>query len=157
MFCAVCPNRLPPSKCTFVLHFKIFVMLKHLRTSIKLLLLFFALITCFTAYSQPYAYVTNYVSNNVSVINTVTNQVIATIGVGDGPWGLAVTPDGSKVYVTNYLQGNNVSVINTATTQVVTTIPVGASPHGIAVTPDGSKVYVANLVFRRCFSYQYRY
>ena len=56
---------------------------------------------------------------------------------------MAVTPDGSKVYVTNG-DANSVSVIATATNTVTATIPVGTDPFGVAVTPDGSKVYVAN-------------
>ena len=35
------------------------------------------------------------------MIATATNTVVATIPVGNGPVGVAVTPDGSKVYVTN--------------------------------------------------------
>jgi YVTN family beta-propeller protein len=58
---------------------------------------------------------------------------------------VALTPDGSKVYVTN-AHDNNVSVINTATNTVVgSPIPVGVHPFGVAVTPDGSKVYVTNV------------
>jgi len=58
---------------------------------------------------------------------------------------VAVSPDGSKVYVTNtFSNSNTVSVIDTATNTVSATIPIGAS-LGVAVTPDGSKVYVANL------------
>jgi YVTN family beta-propeller protein len=54
-----------------------------------------------------------------------------------------VTPDGSKVYVTNE-DGNTVSVIATASNTVGATVAVGTDPVGVAVTPDGSKVYVAN-------------
>jgi YVTN family beta-propeller protein len=68
--------------------------------------------------------------------------VTATIPVGSQPGGVAVTPDGSKVYVANFLS-NNVSVIATAT-NTVTAIPAGSEPFGVAVTPDGCKVYVAN-------------
>jgi YVTN family beta-propeller protein len=58
---------------------------------------------------------------------------------------VAVTPDGSKVYVANS-HTNTVSVIDTATNTVVgSPITVGTGPEGVAVTPDGSKVYVANL------------
>jgi YVTN family beta-propeller protein len=78
------------------------------------------------------------------VVATATNTVIATIAVGLGPEGVAVTPDGSKVYVTNSFESNNVSVIATATNTVTATIPVGNTPLGVAVSPDGSKVYVAN-------------
>ena len=39
--------------------------------------------------------------NTVSVINTATNTVSATITVGTNPNGISVSPDGSKVYVAN--------------------------------------------------------
>ena len=42
-----------------------------------------------------------YNDNTVSVINTATNTVSATITVGNNPDGVSVSPDGSKVYVTN--------------------------------------------------------
>jgi YVTN family beta-propeller protein len=90
------------------------------------------------------AYITNLGSNTVSVIDTATNTVTATIPVGAEPRGPAVSPDGSTVYITNTVDGT-VSVIDTATNTVIATIPVGSLPLGVAVTPDGSKVYVANL------------
>ena len=43
---------------------------------------------------------------------------------------VAVTPDGTKVYVANEFT-NTVSVIDTATTTVVATVPVGGFPLGI--------------------------
>jgi YVTN family beta-propeller protein len=49
------------------------------------------------------AYITNSDSNNVSVIETATNTVIATIAVGKFPQGIAVSPDGREVYVANEL------------------------------------------------------
>ncbi len=93
--------------------------------------------------TNPYAYVTNYNSNTVSVIDITTNKVTATVPVGISPWGVAVSPDGTKVYVTNW-NSNTVSVIDTATNTVTATVDVGSNPIGITVTPDGSKVYVAN-------------
>jgi YVTN family beta-propeller protein len=63
--------------------------------------------------------------------------------VGNQPFGVAVTPDGSKVYVANEVSAS-VSVIDTATNTVVGTIPVGNFPIGVAVIPDGSKVYVTD-------------
>jgi len=91
------------------------------------------------------AYITNLVSNTVSVINTATDTVIATIPVGLAPFGVAVSPDGSKVYITHENIFGTVSVIDTARTTVIATIPVGRLPLGVAVKPDGSKVYVASL------------
>ena len=79
----------------------------------------------------------------VSVIDTVTNAVITTVPVGFSPFGVAVTPDGSKVYVANS-GSNNVAVIDTVTNAVIAKVPVGLDAAGVAVTPNGSKVYVAN-------------
>jgi YVTN family beta-propeller protein len=64
--------------------------------------------------------------------------------VGSNPLGVAVTPDGAFVYVTNNFE-NSVSVLDTAiNTVVVKAVPVGAYPAGVEVTPDGRFVYVAN-------------
>jgi YVTN family beta-propeller protein len=91
------------------------------------------------------AYVTNALDDNVSVISTATNmEISARIPIGDLPFGIAITPDGSRAYVTNLID-NNVSVINTSTnTEIAPRIPVGNLPFGIAITPDGSRAYVAN-------------
>ncbi len=102
--------------------------------------------------AAPSAYVANSISNTVSVIDTATDQVTGSpIPVGNTPGGVAVNPDGSRVYVTNGCASSSsclngtVSVIDTATDQVTgSPIPVGYEPYGVAVSPDGSRVYVAN-------------
>lgn len=73
------------------------------------------------------------------------------IDVGDHPSDLALSPDGSTLYVTN---GNDdtISVIDTSTNKVSTTIdlapypgaPKSTAPQGIAISADGSTLYVAN-------------
>src|SRR5205085_11024628 len=68
-------------------------------------------------------YVTNYLSNNVSVVDLNAGKVMATIPVGNGPTGLAVSADVEQVYVANSLSGT-VSVISTAINQVTDTIPI---------------------------------
>ena len=74
--------------------------------------------TC-EAQIQVRAYITNNVSNNVSVIDTGTNSVLGgPIPVGNLPEGVAVSPDGRFVYVAN-TNSNTVSVINAVTNTVV--------------------------------------
>lgn len=80
------------------------------------------------AVSNGNAYVINYDSNNVTVIDTATNQVVKTLDVGAGPLSVAATPGGNRVYVTNSLS-NSVSVINTNTNEVV------GAPIAIPVQP----------------------
>jgi YVTN family beta-propeller protein len=72
------------------------------------------------AAAAPFAYVTDD-GFTVSVIDTATNTVVANLGVGNNPFGVAVTPDGKHAYVTNNLS-NNVSVIDTASNTVVATV-----------------------------------
>ena len=90
-----------------------------------------------------FAYVANGSSNNVSVIATASNTVVATVAVGNFPADVAITPDGAFVYVTNQF-GADVSVIATASNTVVATVPVGTFPTDVAITPDGAFVYVTN-------------
>src|SRR5438132_5602524 len=89
-----------------------------------------------SAQAQPFAYVTNASSNNVSVIDTASNTVVATVRVGSGPSGVAITPDGTRAYVTNGTNvGNTVSVIDTASNTVVATVGVGAESLSVAISP----------------------
>jgi YVTN family beta-propeller protein len=96
-------------------------------------------------------YVTNFLSNTVSVIDEKTNSVVATIAVGGGPEVVAVDSKTKKAYVSNYV-GGTVSVIDVTagvatTNTVIATIPVGpggANPWGMALDPKTGKVYVAN-------------
>jgi YVTN family beta-propeller protein len=78
-------------------------------------------------------------NDGVSVIDTATNAVVGSpIPVGSDvlePVGIAVTPNGASVYVTNS-NDRTVSVISTASNTVVDTISVGTNPSGIAITPD---------------------
>ncbi len=94
--------------------------------------------------AQVNAYVANENNNTVSVIDTATNTITATIPVGSIPIALVLTPDSASLYVANG-GSNTVSVIDTATNTVVATVPVGNTPFATAMSPDGAFVYVANL------------
>ena len=109
--------------------------------SFWLLLLFFPAVM---AFAEPFAYISNYGDNTVSVIDTATNTVVGVpIAVGTHPTGNAVHPAGTYVYVTNG-GSHTISVIDTATNTVVDTVMVGAYPRNVAVHPAGTFVYVTN-------------
>jgi YVTN family beta-propeller protein len=101
-----------------------------------------ALAMAFTATAAgPKAYVGNFKDNTVSVIDTVTGTVVATVPVAAGPHGMGVTPDGRTVYVSG--DGSaEVSAIDTASDRVTRTINVGKTPHGVAMAPDGRLLLV---------------
>ena len=71
-----------------------------MRTSVPLLLAF-VVVGARVAAAEPFAYVTNLSSGTVSVLDTATDTVTATITVGSGPYGVALDAAGGRLYVTN--------------------------------------------------------
>jgi YVTN family beta-propeller protein len=74
-------------------------------------------------------------------VNTTTFEIEKVIATGSVPKFMAVTPDGSRLLVSNWC-GFDVSVIDTATDTEITRIPVGRHPRGIAVTSNSRYAYV---------------
>jgi YVTN family beta-propeller protein len=95
-------------------------------------------------------YVTNEDSNNVSVINRQSGDVVATIMVGRKPRGIATSliRERPRVYVAN-AGSNSVSVIDPTENKVEFEMPIrfGSEPEGIAVvgvSPEKELIFVAN-------------
>ena len=89
-----------------------------------------------------YLYVPNEDDNTISVVDISNNSVVATIPVASTPDGVAVSPDGTFVYVAS--ESGFISVINTASNTVTATIPVGSRADFVAFSPDGSLAYVTH-------------
>ena len=88
-------------------------------------------------------YVDNANSSTVSVVDTATNTVRATVtGVTSASY-LLVVNGGAQVLASSHNQ-NAVYEISTATNTVVKTIPVGSGPKGLTASSDGKQVYVTN-------------
>jgi YVTN family beta-propeller protein len=88
------------------------------------------------------AYVTDFLSGDVVVINWKTMAILHRIPVSLEPAHTVFTPDHSRAFVTNFLT-NDVSVIDMHTYKVIGDITVGLRPHGIDISPDGRIAYVA--------------
>lgn len=97
-------------------------------------------------------YVANATSDSVSVIDTSTDSVTATVGLspypqapmGSMPNAVAVSPDGKTLYVAN--GGNNdVAVVDTGTLSIRGLIPTAWFPSALMVSRDGRFLYVANM------------
>ncbi len=91
--------------------------------------------------NRGFAYVTSPASDTVTVIDD-SDQVTATIPVGDNPIGVAVDPAGRRVFVANYAS-NSVSVIDADTLSVVATVATGVQPMAVAVDRSSRKAYVS--------------
>lgn len=94
-------------------------------------------------------YVADGDSDQISVLNTATNQVVRTISlapysnapVGANPEGLTLSPDGQRLYVANS-GDNDVAVIDLNSDQVIGLIPTAWYPTSVLATAD--KLFVLN-------------
>lgn len=106
-------------------------------------------------------YVTNENSNDISVIDGATNQLVATTPIGMRPRGIRATADGKTLYVA--LSGSpaappgvdesklpppdrskdGIGVFDTAARKLVRTIKGPSDPEQLGVGPNG-KIYVAS-------------
>ena len=81
----------------------------------------------------------------VSVIDTTTNAVRGPYAAGTAATGIAVSPDGSRLYVATELWNSNVMVMDTATMTVIGTVDLGYFNYpidGAFTPPDGKRLYM---------------
>ncbi len=82
-------------------------------------------------------------SDELRVVNLITEKVTRRIPVGHSPRGIAISADGKLLYVTD-ASSDTVSVIDTTTLEVVQNLPTGFEPHGVVVDRQQATLYVAN-------------
>jgi YVTN family beta-propeller protein len=106
--------------------------------------------------------VANKAEATVSLIDLEQGDVVATLGTGEGPHEVGVSPDGRFALVTNYgtrdAAGNSLTLIDIAAAGVVKTIDLGdySKPHGVewldneraAVTVEANKALIVVDVAR---------
>jgi YVTN family beta-propeller protein len=80
-------------------------------------------------------YVTNRVSDTITVIDGTTLQVVRTLVAPNGADCVAFSPDGKLLWFTRRW-AQKVDVIDLETGETVHSIPVGRSPHGLYVHAD---------------------
>ena len=103
--------------------------------------------------SKHYVFVSNGTNDLVTVLDAKSHKLIKNIKLcpderisklrGIIPFGLNISPDGSRVYVAE--SGlNAIAVIDVVTLKIMGHIPTGWFPAKIKATPDGKKLIVAN-------------
>ena len=83
-------------------------------------------------------------AKQIAVVQANSGKVVRTISLPAEPTGLALSPDGAKLYVTFGLPQGTVGVVESASGRLLATIPVGHTPGAPVVSPDGTRLYVAN-------------
>ena len=108
-----------------------------------------------TASADPFVYVLGRTGgtprlNVLTVIDAANNTkgTRITLGTSNGfilPQAMAMSPDGTRIYVANDLE-DTISVVSTATNAVEETWPAalgGLGPRALTVSPDSQRLYVA--------------
>jgi YVTN family beta-propeller protein len=99
--------------------------------------------------TRAYLMKSEYPQTSIAVIDMVNDTMVADVFLNANntfPLGVAVSPDGTRVYATVFNE-MQVYVVDATTNLLVGTIPLSmdfgqALPNGLAVSPDGSRVYV---------------
>ena len=111
-------------------------------------------------------YVTNEVSGDMTVIDSATYNVIATVPLGKRPRGIHASPDRKTIYVA--LSGSpiagpgvdestlpppdktadGIGVFDVAQNKVVRIIKGGSDPENFDVSKDGTQLYISNETIR---------
>ncbi len=92
--------------------------------------------------AAPLAYASNEGSASVSVIDTSTDKVVATLKIGEKPRGIALSADGNRLYLSDQT-ANALVVVDTAKRAEIARVKLGDSPEAIYLSPDGRFVAAA--------------
>src|ERR1700676_597247 len=96
---------------------------------------------CFSASDNFLLYVGNSMGDDVSVIDLASLKVIGDITVGPHVHGVAVTPDGRRLFTTSEVD-HTLIISDTETHKIIGTVKLPGKPNQCAVTPDGRYVIV---------------
>lgn len=82
--------------------------------------------------SQSTAYVALGSANHLVIVDAVKREIVKYILVGRRPWGLGLTPDGSRLFVLNGLS-DDVTIIDLEKQRPIRTSRTGLVPHSVEI------------------------
>jgi len=94
--------------------------------------------------AEPFAYISNQLADSVSIIDTKKGTVVDTIAVAGKPAGVAVAPDGNRIYV-SAPEARGFAVLDAVNRRVISEVAVGDGALGIATAPDEKKMVGAKV------------
>ena len=87
-------------------------------------------------------FVSNERDDTISVINSNSLEVEATIEIGDRPRGIGLSPDGKELYVA-VSEENKIKVVDPVSLKIIREFDSGSDPETFAVHPNGN-IYISN-------------
>ena len=89
-------------------------------------------------------YIAHATAGQIAVFDIASGKVIKTISVGDKPLGIAISTDGTSLYVTSAVASGCLQIVDAARGAVIDTIETGHSPVAVTILPGGKRLYVCN-------------
>jgi len=107
--------------------------------------------TCLLAPDKKTLYISLWGGDKIIYYNTITDNIIKEIPVGDNPNEIYLSSNGKYLYAAN-ANDNSVSVIDVVHQKVIETLnaalfpnaPSGSTSNGVALSPDEKTLYIAN-------------
>ena len=90
-----------------------------------------------------YIFVTNFESDNLTIINGINNHLVKHLPLGDGPRGMDINPITKKLYVANF-HDQTLSIIDIETLKIDSTIQLPGSPFEVSVNKITNTIFVTN-------------
>jgi DNA-binding beta-propeller fold protein YncE len=92
-------------------------------------------------------YASSFTTGTITEIDLAAKSVARLFFVGGEPQGIAVSPDGTELYVADEAGRGEIDIYDIVGDTLEVSIPSGATsslggPFGLALSPDGTKVYV---------------
>ncbi|MBD92709.1 MAG: hypothetical protein CL482_00415 [Acidobacteria bacterium] len=82
-------------------------------------------------------------ADGVGIVDIAEQRVVNVLRAGTDPEQIAVSADGTRVFVANE-DAALASIVDIATGDIVAELPVGGEPEGVTLSPDGRWVYVTS-------------
>jgi YVTN family beta-propeller protein len=87
-------------------------------------------------------YVSSISTNRITEVSTATNAVLRSWEVGGKPQRIALSPDGTLIYIASEAAGFEVLHLDNGIRNIAANVSSGAV--GLALSPDGKRVYLTN-------------
>jgi YVTN family beta-propeller protein len=79
--------------------------------------------------------------DGIAIVDVTTRATLRTIPAGSDPEEFDVSPDGTRLFVSNE-DADSASIVDLASGKPVANVKVGDEPEGVTISPDGRTVWV---------------
>jgi len=89
-------------------------------------------------------YIAEATANQIAVFDIAAQRVSKTIALPDPPAGIAIAPDGARLYVAGAVPAGRLHIVDLPRGEIRASLPAGHTPTAVAVSSDDTRLYVCN-------------